>query len=89
MLDYYDNHKEALKILNNYAFNNNFPPNPNAHVYLYQYLKRQDSSKRKLFRVLKVYLCIDQPDIHYIIFCLLQYNEEQLQAFCETVYKSG
>lgn len=54
MLEFYDDHEEAINILNNYAFSSKFPPNPNAHVYLYQYLKRQDSSMRKLFKVLKV-----------------------------------
>uniref|UniRef100_A0A3Q1F3Q6 TATA box binding protein (TBP)-associated factor, RNA polymerase I, A n=1 Tax=Acanthochromis polyacanthus TaxID=80966 RepID=A0A3Q1F3Q6_9TELE len=54
MLELYDDHEEALKVLNDYAYNNNFPPNPNAHVYLYQYLKRHDASEKNLMRVLKV-----------------------------------
>ncbi|XP_023120152.1 TATA box-binding protein-associated factor RNA polymerase I subunit A [Amphiprion ocellaris] len=54
MLELYDDHEEALKILNDYAYNNNFPPNPNAHAYLYRYLKRHDASEKNLMRVLKV-----------------------------------
>ncbi|XP_044025983.1 TATA box-binding protein-associated factor RNA polymerase I subunit A isoform X1 [Siniperca chuatsi] len=54
MLEFYDDHEEALKVLNDYAYDSNFPPNPNAHVYLYQYLKRHNTSERKLMKVLKV-----------------------------------
>ncbi|KAM9339231.1 TATA box-binding protein-associated factor RNA polymerase I subunit A [Symphorus nematophorus] len=54
MLEFYEDHEEALKVLNDYAYDNNFPPNPNAHVYLYQYLKRHDTSERELMKVLKI-----------------------------------
>lgn len=54
MLEFYEDHEEALKVLNDYAYDHTFPPNPNAHVYLYQYLKRHDPSERKLMKVLKV-----------------------------------
>ncbi|XP_038583152.1 TATA box-binding protein-associated factor RNA polymerase I subunit A [Micropterus salmoides] len=54
MLEFYGNHEEALKVLNDYAYDSNFPPNPNAHVYLYQYLKRHDTSERKLMKALKI-----------------------------------
>ncbi|XP_022626119.1 TATA box-binding protein-associated factor RNA polymerase I subunit A [Seriola dumerili] len=54
MLEFYDDHREALNVLNDYAYDNSFPPNPNAHVYLYQYLKRHDTSQRKLMKVLKI-----------------------------------
>ncbi|KAM3861037.1 TATA box-binding protein-associated factor RNA polymerase I subunit A [Diretmus argenteus] len=54
MLEFYDDHEEALKILNDYAYDSTFPPNPNAHVYLYQYLKRHNASEKKLMKVLKI-----------------------------------
>ncbi|XP_026197274.1 TATA box-binding protein-associated factor RNA polymerase I subunit A [Anabas testudineus] len=54
MLEFYEDQEEALKVLKDYAYDNSFPPNPNAHVYLYQYLKRHKSSDRKLMKVLKV-----------------------------------
>ncbi|XP_028296127.1 TATA box-binding protein-associated factor RNA polymerase I subunit A isoform X2 [Gouania willdenowi] len=54
MLEFYDDHEEALKILNNYAYDHSFPPNPNAHVYLYQYLKRHNAPEKKLIKVLKI-----------------------------------
>ncbi|KAF3702987.1 TATA box-binding protein-associated factor RNA polymerase I subunit A [Channa argus] len=54
MLEFYEHHEEALKVLNDYAYDNNFPPNPNAHVYLYEFLKRYDASKKKLMKVLKI-----------------------------------
>nr|XP_040017378.1 TATA box-binding protein-associated factor RNA polymerase I subunit A isoform X2 [Gasterosteus aculeatus aculeatus] len=56
MLEYYDDHEEALRVLNDYAYDNKYPPNPNAHVYLYQYLQRQNAPDKKLMKVLKV-LC--------------------------------
>lgn len=56
MQEFYGNHEDALKVLNDYAFDSSFPPNPNAHVYLYQYLlKHSDASDRKLRHVLKVF----------------------------------
>ncbi|XP_039980389.1 TATA box-binding protein-associated factor RNA polymerase I subunit A [Xiphias gladius] len=54
MLEFYEDHNEALKVLNDYAYDNSFPPNPNAHVYLYRYLKQHDASERKLMKVLKI-----------------------------------
>uniref|UniRef100_UPI0037E706E6 TATA box-binding protein-associated factor RNA polymerase I subunit A n=1 Tax=Semicossyphus pulcher TaxID=241346 RepID=UPI0037E706E6 len=54
MLEFYEDHEGALKVLNDYAYDSNFPPNPNAHVYLYQYLKLHDTPDRKLTKVLKI-----------------------------------
>lgn len=54
MLEYYGDNEEAQKVLNDYAYDNSFPPNPNAHVYLYQFLKRHDAPDKKLMKVLKV-----------------------------------
>ncbi|XP_058470085.1 TATA box-binding protein-associated factor RNA polymerase I subunit A [Solea solea] len=54
MLEFYEDYDTALKVLNDYAYDNSFPPNPNAHVYLYQYLKRRDASKKRLAKVLKI-----------------------------------
>ncbi|KAM9355852.1 TATA box-binding protein-associated factor RNA polymerase I subunit A isoform 1-T2 [Pholidichthys leucotaenia] len=53
MLEFYEDQEEALKVLNEYAYDDNFPPNPNAHVYLYQHLKRYNASEKKLMKVLK------------------------------------
>ncbi|KAM6915756.1 TATA box-binding protein-associated factor RNA polymerase I subunit A [Xenentodon cancila] len=53
MLEFYEDHEEALKVLTDYAFDSNFPPNPNAQVYLYQYLKRHNAPQKKLIKVLK------------------------------------
>lgn len=58
MLEFYEDHDEALKVLNDYAYDNTFPPNPNAHVYLYQYLQRHNTTDKKLMKVLKVKLLI-------------------------------
>ncbi|XP_076021364.1 TATA box-binding protein-associated factor RNA polymerase I subunit A [Genypterus blacodes] len=54
MLEFYEEQEEALNVLNNYAYNDTFPPNPNAHVFLFQYLKRHTASERRLTKVLTV-----------------------------------
>ncbi|XP_032881173.1 TATA box-binding protein-associated factor RNA polymerase I subunit A [Amblyraja radiata] len=54
LLDFYDGFEEALKVLNDYAYDSRFPPNPNAHVYLYEFLKRHGSPPKKLMKVLRI-----------------------------------
>ncbi|KAM3930111.1 TATA box-binding protein-associated factor RNA polymerase I subunit A [Leptodactylus fuscus] len=45
---------EAEKVLTSYASNPKNPPNPNAHVYLYNFMKRNEASREKLIDVLRV-----------------------------------
>ncbi|KAM7119851.1 TATA box-binding protein-associated factor RNA polymerase I subunit A [Ciconia maguari] len=54
LLEFYGDHNEALQVLNEYAYNSKFPANPNAHVYLYQFLKRHGESKKSLLSALKI-----------------------------------
>jgi TATA box-binding protein-associated factor RNA polymerase I subunit A len=54
MLEHYQQHDEISKILEDYAYDESFPPNPNAHVYLYRHLKKTGAPEKKLRRVLKV-----------------------------------
>ncbi|XP_067274346.1 TATA box-binding protein-associated factor RNA polymerase I subunit A-like [Pseudorasbora parva] len=54
MLEFYDDEEGALQILENYAYNKEFPNNPNAHVYLYQFLKRHDAPPDKLIGSLRI-----------------------------------
>ncbi|KAK9956973.1 hypothetical protein ABG768_014672 [Culter alburnus] len=54
MLEFYNDEDGALEILENYAYNENFPINPNAHLYLYQFLKRHNAPEAKLIGSLKV-----------------------------------
>ncbi|KAM6324422.1 TATA box-binding protein-associated factor RNA polymerase I subunit A [Aegotheles albertisi] len=54
LLEFYGDHNEARQVLNEYAYNSKFPANPNAHVYLYQFLKRRGESKKSLISVLKI-----------------------------------
>ncbi|XP_069371361.1 TATA box-binding protein-associated factor RNA polymerase I subunit A isoform X2 [Paralichthys olivaceus] len=75
MLEFYEDHSEALNVLNDYAYDNNFPPNPNAHVFLYQYLKRHDAPEKKLIKVLKV-LHVSVPS-HEL---MLEYSSLLLQS---------
>lgn len=78
MQEFYGNHEDALKVLNNYAFDSSFPPNPNAHVYLYQYLlKHSDPSDRKLRDVLKS-LCVLVPSHELMLdYCRLLLQSEK------------
>ncbi|XP_077075638.1 TATA box-binding protein-associated factor RNA polymerase I subunit A-like [Siphateles boraxobius] len=54
MLEFYDDEDGALQILKNYAYNKEFPTNPNAHVYLYQFLKRHNAPDAKLISSLRI-----------------------------------
>uniref|UniRef100_A0A3Q3VJM2 Uncharacterized protein n=1 Tax=Mola mola TaxID=94237 RepID=A0A3Q3VJM2_MOLML len=75
MLEFYENHEEALKVLNDYAYDDMFPPNPNSRVYLYQYLKRHNSSDRQLMKVLKdLHLSVPSHEL------MLEYSSLLLQS---------
>nr|XP_009685031.1 PREDICTED: TATA box-binding protein-associated factor RNA polymerase I subunit A isoform X1 [Struthio camelus australis] len=54
LLEFYGDHDEARQVLSDYAYNSKFPANPNAHVYLYQFLKRHGEPKKSLISVLKI-----------------------------------
>ncbi|XP_009707732.1 PREDICTED: TATA box-binding protein-associated factor RNA polymerase I subunit A [Cariama cristata] len=54
LLEFYGDHDEARQVLNEYAYNSKFPANPNAHVYLYEFLKRHGESKKSLISALKI-----------------------------------
>nr|XP_057937070.1 TATA box-binding protein-associated factor RNA polymerase I subunit A isoform X2 [Doryrhamphus excisus] len=54
MLEFNEDHQEAEQVLQDYAYDNTFPSNPNAHAYLYRYLQRHNASKSKLMKVLKI-----------------------------------
>ncbi|XP_012682068.1 TATA box-binding protein-associated factor RNA polymerase I subunit A [Clupea harengus] len=54
MLEFYNDQKGAEKVLKDYAYDKAFPANPNAHIYLYEFLKRNDAPKKKLMKVLEI-----------------------------------
>ncbi|KAK7134050.1 hypothetical protein R3I94_015793 [Phoxinus phoxinus] len=54
MLEFYNDEDGALQILENYAYNKDFPINPNAHVYLYQFLKRHNFPDDRLIGSLRI-----------------------------------
>lgn len=54
LLEYYEEYEEARQVLKEYAYNSKFPPNPNAHVYFYQFLKRRGESRKKQIAALQV-----------------------------------
>ncbi|XP_075060396.1 TATA box-binding protein-associated factor RNA polymerase I subunit A [Mixophyes fleayi] len=46
--------QKAEEVLTNYAYNSKNPSNPNAHVYLYEFMKRNGAPGEKLIEVLNV-----------------------------------
>ncbi|XP_034555643.1 TATA box-binding protein-associated factor RNA polymerase I subunit A [Notolabrus celidotus] len=82
MLEFYEDHEEALKVLNDYAKDSSFPPNPNAQVYLYQYLKRHDCSieeQRKVLKVLHVLVPSHELMLEYSSLLLQSENTRDIQ----------
>ncbi|XP_043913797.1 TATA box-binding protein-associated factor RNA polymerase I subunit A [Protopterus annectens] len=53
MLEFYEDHEEALKLLEFYAYDKLFVPNPNAFVYLYTFLKKHQAKEKAIMKVLK------------------------------------
>ncbi|XP_028858140.1 TATA box-binding protein-associated factor RNA polymerase I subunit A isoform X2 [Denticeps clupeoides] len=54
MLEFYNDLEKAESVLKNYAYNERFPVNPNAYVYLYEFLKRHDAPQNKQLEILKI-----------------------------------
>uniref|UniRef100_A0A8C5K3C2 TATA box-binding protein-associated factor RNA polymerase I subunit A n=1 Tax=Jaculus jaculus TaxID=51337 RepID=A0A8C5K3C2_JACJA len=54
MLEFYGDQDGAREVLTNYAYDEKFPSNPNAHIYLYNFLKREKAPRAKLISVLKI-----------------------------------
>ncbi|KAM9612706.1 TATA box-binding protein-associated factor RNA polymerase I subunit A isoform 1-T2 [Trichechus inunguis] len=54
MLEFCGDQDGAREVLTNYAYDEKFPSNPNAHIYLYNFLKREKAPKEKLISVLKI-----------------------------------
>ncbi|EGV92521.1 HHIP-like protein 2 [Cricetulus griseus] len=74
MLEFCEDRDGAREILTNYAYDEKFPSNPNAHIYLYEFLKREKAPRAKLISVLKRHpQCLDygppfRPPLH-LEFC--------------------
>ncbi|CAJ1077081.1 TATA box-binding protein-associated factor RNA polymerase I subunit A [Xyrichtys novacula] len=88
MLDIYEDHTEALNVLEKYANDSSFPPNPNAHVYLYQFLKRHDfpvKEKRKVLKVLQVLVPSHELMLEYSAILLHSEKTKDTQKALEVV----
>ncbi|XP_029903631.1 TATA box-binding protein-associated factor RNA polymerase I subunit A [Myripristis murdjan] len=78
MLEFYEDNEEALRVLNDYAYNSSFPLNPNAHVFLYQYLKRHEAPQSKLMKVLKgLYALVPSHELMLEYCSLLLQSEKE------------
>ncbi|XP_053315998.1 TATA box-binding protein-associated factor RNA polymerase I subunit A [Spea bombifrons] len=49
--------EEIEKVLTDYAYNSRNPANPNAYVYLYDFLKRNDAPRKTLIKTLEALHC--------------------------------
>ncbi|XP_053503665.1 TATA box-binding protein-associated factor RNA polymerase I subunit A isoform X2 [Ictalurus furcatus] len=76
MLEFYNDEEEALKLLQNYAYNDEFPSNPNAHIYLYKHQLRHKASPAQLIKTLKV--------LHSLV-----PSHELMLEYCTLLIKSG
>ncbi|KAB5517249.1 hypothetical protein PHYPO_G00187520 [Pangasianodon hypophthalmus] len=76
MLEFYNDEEEALRLLQNYAYNKDYPSNPNAHIYLYNYQKRHKASPDQLISTLKV--------LHSLV-----PSHELMLEYCALLMKSG
>ncbi|KAI1897720.1 hypothetical protein AGOR_G00086180 [Albula goreensis] len=89
MLEFYGDQEGALAVLNEYAYDNRFPPNPNAHVYLYQYLKRQKAPEKKLIKVLQILHTLvpsHELMLEYVSILLKIGNESHLQEAVSVIF---
>ncbi|KAL0964973.1 hypothetical protein UPYG_G00275130 [Umbra pygmaea] len=82
MLEFYSDHQGALKVLTDYAYENNFPPNPNAHIYLYRFMKKHNHPTKNLLKLLKILHTLVPSHELMLEYCTLLLetdNEEGLQ----------
>uniref|UniRef100_A0A8C5K109 TATA-box binding protein associated factor, RNA polymerase I, A n=1 Tax=Jaculus jaculus TaxID=51337 RepID=A0A8C5K109_JACJA len=59
MLEFYGDQDGAREVLTNYAYDEKFPSNPNAHIYLYNFLKREKAPRAKLISGAFVFLVLN------------------------------
>ncbi|KAI4899152.1 hypothetical protein NFI96_013240, partial [Prochilodus magdalenae] len=76
MMEFYNDQEGALKILENYAYNKDYPSNPNAHVYLYEFLKRHNAPPAKLISTLKTLHCLVPSHELMLKYCSLLLKSE-------------
>ncbi|XP_062858030.1 TATA box-binding protein-associated factor RNA polymerase I subunit A [Trichomycterus rosablanca] len=76
MMEFYNDEEGALKLLESYAYDKDFPSNPNAHVYLYQHLKKHGAPPAKLIKTLKVLQYLVPSHELMLEYCSLLLNSE-------------
>ncbi|XP_062406684.1 TATA box-binding protein-associated factor RNA polymerase I subunit A [Sardina pilchardus] len=76
MLEFYNDHSEAEKALKDYAYDKAFPANPNAHVYLYEFLRRNNAPKRKLMEVLEILRALVPSHKLMLQYCFFLLNSD-------------
>ncbi|XP_028676457.2 TATA box-binding protein-associated factor RNA polymerase I subunit A [Erpetoichthys calabaricus] len=86
LLEFYDDYNGAVQVLNNYAYADGFPANPNAQIYLYKFLKKNNADVKKLVKVLRVLHILVPSHKLMLKFCSLldgldktKYQQESLK----------
>ncbi|XP_069464705.1 TATA box-binding protein-associated factor RNA polymerase I subunit A [Ambystoma mexicanum] len=54
LLEFYGDPEGVQRLLNDYAYDSKYPANPNAHVFLYAFLKRSGEPTESLIKVLMI-----------------------------------
>lgn len=81
MLEFYEDEEAALQVLENYAYNKEFPLNPNAHVYLYQFLKRHQAPQAKLIGSLRImHSLVPSHELMLELCSLLLHTEQKMDV---------
>uniref|UniRef100_A0A8C9ENL7 TATA-box binding protein associated factor, RNA polymerase I subunit A n=1 Tax=Pavo cristatus TaxID=9049 RepID=A0A8C9ENL7_PAVCR len=87
LLEFYGDHQEAREVLTDYAYNSKFPANPNAHVYLYQFLKRHGAPKKSLISALKIlHDIVPSHELMIDFNTMLQKSSKSLNIFALFLY---
>ncbi|XP_075719489.1 TATA box-binding protein-associated factor RNA polymerase I subunit A isoform X3 [Rhinoderma darwinii] len=79
LLEFSGEKQEAEKVLTAYASNVRNPANPNAHVYLYEFMKRNQASDEKLIKVLRVLHDVTPSHKLMLIFSKLLDNSDSVE----------
>ncbi|XP_045393012.1 TATA box-binding protein-associated factor RNA polymerase I subunit A isoform X4 [Lemur catta] len=78
MLEFYGDQDAAREVLTNYAYDEKFPSNPNAHIYLYNFLKRKKAPRAELLSALKIlYQIVPSHKLMLEFHTLLRKSEEE------------
>lgn len=86
MLEFYKDLGEAETVLKDYAYDSSFPANPNAHVYLYEFLKKHNAPLQKQIKVLKNLYEMVPSHRMTLVYCSLLMSSEGGEELGEALH---